>query len=76
MVFDILSFLNCLCGYDMIQVTACFIFWARPCRKAGTVREFGFLYWHLTGAGFLSSIPAKKGEKEIACRLASHKIEL
>ena len=38
MVFDILSFWNCLCGYDMIQVAVGFIFWARPYRKFGTVR--------------------------------------
>ena len=67
MVFDILSFRNCLCGYDMIQVTVGFIIWARPCRIFGTVREFGFLYCYLTGAGFHTPIPAKKAEKEIAC---------
>jgi hypothetical protein len=54
MVFDILSFRNCLCGYDMIQVTAGFNFWARPYRKFGTVREFGYLYCDLTGRGRIS----------------------
>ena len=68
MIFDILSFRNCLCGYDMIQVNAGFIFWVRPYRKFGTVREFGFLYCDLTGAEFRSAIPAKKGEKEIGLR--------
>jgi hypothetical protein len=67
MVFDILSFQYCLCGYDMIQVTVSWSIWARPYRKFGTVHEFGFLYCDLTGAGFLVAIPAKKGEKEIAC---------
>jgi hypothetical protein len=34
----------------------------------GTVREFGFLYCYLTGAGFLAPIRAKKAENKIACR--------
>jgi hypothetical protein len=65
---DILSFRNCLCGYDMIQVAVGSGFWARPYRKFGNVREFGFLYCDLNGAGFLSPIPGKKGENKIACR--------
>ena len=84
MVFDILSFRNCLCGYDMSKVTVGFIFWARPCRKFGTVREFGFMYCDLTGAGFLSSIPEQKRAKKKSAAVmkrrrlikASHKIEL
>ena len=68
MVFDILSFRNCLCGYDMIQVTVSCNIWARPYRKFGIVHEFGFLYCDLTGAEFLVAIPGEKGEKEIACR--------
>jgi hypothetical protein len=34
----------------------------------GTVREFGFMYCDLTGAGFRTAILAKKGENKIACR--------
>jgi hypothetical protein len=49
-------------------VTAGFIFWVRPCRKFGTVCEFGFLYCDLTGAGFLVAILAKKALTQIACR--------
>ena len=71
MVFDILSFRNCLCGYHMIQVTAGFIFWVRVCRKFGIVSEFGFLYCYLTGAGFLARNRTKKTlhVTQIACRV-------
>jgi hypothetical protein len=58
LVFDILSFRNCLCGYDMGKVTAGFIFWARACRKFGNVHEFG-----------MSRNLGEKAEKEIACRV-------
>jgi hypothetical protein len=54
----------------MMQVTVGFNwnFWARPYRKFGTVREFGFLYCYLTGAGFLAPIRTKKALTQIACR--------
>ena len=33
-----------------------------------TVREFGFMYCDLTGAGFRSHIPTNKALTQIACR--------